>query len=134
MKVDQVADEAGQPMQFTIQQDSFESVLIASLNRPVPAGGQFAYSVDLTFTNLVQRGIADGEYVLQTHDHPDDECTTHSVDSYRLPAGAVVLAKRPENLKQLVSGGRTELQIERTILPGHVRDFSLRYRLPGGTQ
>jgi hypothetical protein len=128
-KIDGLKDESGQPMKSKIQNGPPEGLLVVTLNKSVPAGGEYSYSVELTFTNFVQPAITDGEFVCQMTDFPNDECLTHSVEAYRLPRGAVVLSKRPSDLKQIVKDGRPELQIERTVPPGNPREINFRYRL-----
>jgi hypothetical protein len=130
MIIDSVRDTSGQPMPYFLQQDSFENTMIVTLNQPVPADAQFTYTVAMTLTNLIQPGNLDGEFVCQMNDCPDDECITHSVETYRLPPGAVLLSKGPAALQEAMNAGRTELKIERTVLAGHTRELSFRYRLP----
>ena len=129
LKIDGLNDESGQPMKFKIQNDSHEGLLVATLNNPVPAGGEYSYSVELTFTNFVKPAIADGEFICQFTDFPDDECVTRSIETYRLPRGAVVLSKQPADLKEAVDDGQPRLQIERIIPPGNPREINFRYRL-----
>jgi hypothetical protein len=125
---DQLNDESGQPVKFTLQQDGC-SFCVVTLNHPVSPGGRFSLRMSLTITNLCQPTLEPGGFVYQMADLPGTDGFIHSMEEYRLPPGAVLLAKQPAALKQTTDNGRTVLRIDRTIPPEAVRNTSFRYRL-----
>jgi uncharacterized protein (TIGR03435 family) len=126
--LDRITDESGQPMKFTTQPNGNQNAVIVPLNQPVPPGGQFAYTIEFTLTNLIQPTMDPGVFVYQVQDL-GDECITHSVEEYRLPPGAVLLAKQPNDCKVTTREGRPTLRIDRMIQPGGERNTEFRYRL-----
>jgi uncharacterized protein (TIGR03435 family) len=127
--LDTITDESGAPLEFTAQQNGLENVVIVTLNHPVPPGGGFAYTVGLTVTNLAQPTAETGAFLYQVQDCPDDHCITHCIEEYRLPPGAVVLARHPADLKESTSAGRVALRVDRLLPPAGIRSTDFRYRL-----
>ena len=126
---DQLADESGQPVKFTVQQDGYPFCVV-TLNHPVPPGGKYSIGMSLTLTNQCQPTLEAGGFVYQMADLPGNDGFTHSREEYRLPLGAVLLAKQPAELKATTIGGRIVLRIDRTIPPNGIRKTDFRYRLP----
>ena len=51
------------------------------------------------------------------------------LEEYRLPPGAVLLAKKPDDLQETTRDGRPTLRIDRMIAPGAARKTEFHYRL-----
>ena len=126
---DQMTDASGQPVKFTLHEDG-NPFYVVTLNQPVAPGAKYSLTVGLTMTNLVQPAAEPGVCEFQLKDWPDDECTVHSLEEYRLPPGAVLLSQRPADFKAATNDGRIALRIDRTIPPGGGRETDFRYRLP----
>lgn len=123
-----ITDESGQPVQCEVLRDGFAFTEI-TLNHPIPPGGKYTLNLDLTLTNICQPTVEPGGYAYQDQDRPGDDGFTHSLETYRLPVGAVVRVKHPEALKETTRDGRVELRIDRLIPPDGVRQTDFRYQL-----
>jgi hypothetical protein len=106
------------------------NVVVMTLNKPVPPGGKYSLTVELTVPKWAQPTGDPGVFEYQFQNQLGDDCITYSKEEYRLPPGAVLLAKHPADLKETTNDSRIELRIDRTIPPEKFLKTDLRYRLP----
>ena len=126
--LDRITDAAGQPVKFTMRRDGSPFCVVA-LNQPVPPGGKYSLKVELTLTNACAPTVEPGGFAYQMQDLPGNDGITHSVEVYRLPPRAILVARHPADFKETTADGRVVLSIDRTIAANAIRNTDFRYRL-----
>jgi hypothetical protein len=100
-----------------------------TLNEPVPPGQPVSYISEGTMTGLVKPTGAPGVFEYSRRHRPLAEQRTRRIEWHRLPPGASLLEKQPNDLHERVRDGRIELSIDRLIPPGDSLEVVYRFRL-----
>jgi RNA polymerase sigma factor (sigma-70 family) len=124
--VSRVTGELGKPLKFTKRP---RGGIYVMLNRPVPPGGVISYSAEGTLAGVINANGA-GEYEMEIpNSDMGNHTVAHSVQMWRLPAGATLLGKTRGMTVVTNADGRIELQIDRMAAPDSQLPFGFRYRL-----
>ncbi|MBM3879723.1 MAG: DUF4932 domain-containing protein [Verrucomicrobia bacterium] len=103
-----------------------------TLNEPVPPGQPVSHIVEGTETGLVTPTGAPGVFEYSVRHRPVAGQHTRRIERHRLPPGASLLEKQPNDLRERVRDGRIELFIDRLIPPGDSLEIEYRFRLDQG--
>lgn len=128
--VEKIYDAKGRPLIFQAKPrkgDHIDYNLV--FNEPVPPGGMISYTTEGTITGLIK--ATDEPNVFKFHymnRWPANSRVSFS-ERYRLPPGAKLIDKSPEDLKQETVGDHIELTIDQLIPRGGYIEVNFRYRL-----
>ncbi len=128
--VDKITDADGRPMHFETTEGEGDlyrySVL---LNKPAPPGAKFIDTMEGTATGLVVAMRTPGEFDYSFDHSPGYDGVTRRIELHRLPPGAELIDKSPDDLTEAKVGDHIELRIDRLIPPGGDLHVHYRYRL-----
>ncbi|MBI4324257.1 MAG: protein kinase [Chloroflexi bacterium] len=111
----------------THEMDIFRYAL--TLNEPVPPGQPVSHISEGTQTGLFKPTGAPGAFEFSSRHWPVAKQRTRRIEWHRLPPGAFLLEKQPNDLRERVRDGRIELFIDRLIPPGDSLEIVYRFRL-----
>ena len=128
--ISRITDESGKPMKFAKRPHPGSGYQIF-LNKPVPPGGQFSYTVEGTVMDAMfqSKSFGAGEYGVNTANNLGYSIETHLVEVWRLPPGAVLLGKIG-GMEETTDAGQIELKIDQILPPNGSYPVGFRYRLP----
>ena len=130
MKVEKITDGAGRPIVFTKTDDpdGVHYNYHLFFNEAVPPGKWIETSVEGTTASLISTTNEPGVFVYSLRDSFGGNAV-HLVQTHRLPAGAELVKKSPDELKQTVKDGRIELRLEREFKPNDRYEVFYLYRI-----
>jgi RNA polymerase sigma factor (sigma-70 family) len=130
IEISRVTDESGKTMKFVKRPHSRGGPYIL-LNKPVPPGGQFSYTVEGTVLGgmFQSKSFGAGEYGVNFANNLGYSIEAHLVEVWRLPPGAVLLEKIG-GMEETTNAGQIELKIDQIIPPNGSSPVGFRYRLP----
>lgn len=124
--ISKVADEAGQPLNYTPAPNyGFPCSII--FERPVRPGGTTSYSVEGKIPTFAKQG-KDGDWGILCRDAESNATELRHTELWLLPKGAV-LREKSADMTESVNDGRIELHLDKTIPPSGTVEASLRYSL-----
>jgi RNA polymerase sigma factor (sigma-70 family) len=138
LKLDRLTDATGRVVRFTAQPGPngipFQYTFFPGpLVRP---GDRLQLTMEGTIDGLGTGALKPtgepGVYELQTHERMGQGLFVHRSDVCRLPPGAILLEKSPDELSVTTNGDRVELRMDKLLPPPQKWDLRLRYRLPTG--
>jgi serine/threonine protein kinase len=132
MSVTNIIDARHRPIAFTKTHEMkyggiFQYSL--TLNEPVPPGQPVSYISEGTMTGRVKPTGAPGVFEYSMRHRPVAQQRTRRIEWHRLPPGACLLEKQPNDLHERGRNGRIELFIDRLIPPGDSLEIVYRFRL-----
>jgi predicted Ser/Thr protein kinase len=132
-QVEKATDDHGLPVHFDVRrtQPNLDHYTVV-LNNPVPYGGMVTVTIEGVVSGLIAQ-TSDPEVFDYDFDHtPGYDGVTHRTELHRLPPGAQLLEKSPDDLQVISAGDHIELRIDRRIPQGGSLDVRYRYRLNNG--
>ena len=105
-----------------------------TLNEPVPPGQPVSTVDEGTITGQIKRTGPPGVFEYSMRHRPLAKQRTRRMEWHRLPPGACLLEKQPNDLRERVRDGRIELLIDRLIPPGDSLEIVYRFRLDPSDQ
>jgi serine/threonine protein kinase len=132
VNVTNITDARHRPLAFTQTHAMIYGGIFrysATLNEPVPPGQPVSLITEGTTTGLVKPAGAPGVFEYSMRHRPVAEQRTRRIEWHRLPPGAGLLEKQPNDLHERVRDGRLELFIDRLIPPGDSLEVVYRFRL-----
>jgi predicted Ser/Thr protein kinase len=134
--VESITDEQGQPVAFTARPSNGNNIdYELTPNQPLPPGAIISVWIDSTQTGLVKATTYPGVFEYHMDHWPNAECPVQYINLYRLPRGAVVIDKSPDDLTvENPAATQVLLHIARQIPPGGDIDVRFRYRLESPAQ
>ena len=128
--VERITDAHGSPVHFDAEQKTPNLCHYTEvLNEPIPHGGLITTTIEGDVSNLVKPAGDPGVFEYDFDHSPGYDGMTHRVELHRLPPGAELIDKSPDDLKVESAGDHIELRIDRRIPPGGDLDVRYRYRL-----
>jgi len=134
VSVTNITDARHRPIAFTKTHEMINGKVgifrySLTLNEPVPPGQPVSHISEGTMTGLFKPTGAPGVFEYSTRHRPVAEQRTRRIEWHRLPPGACLLEKQPNDLHERVRDGRIELFIDRLIPPGDSLEIVYRFRL-----
>jgi RNA polymerase sigma factor (sigma-70 family) len=128
--ISRITDESGKPMKFAKRPRPGGGYDIF-LNKPVPPGGQFSYTVEGTVMGgmFQSKSFGAGEYGVNSANNLGYSIEVHLVEVWRLPPGAVLL-EQIGGMEETTNSGQIELKIDQILPPNGSAPVGFRYRLP----
>jgi hypothetical protein len=124
-----MTDAMGLPLHFDTIRDNVVNRYHVYLNNPVPPSGDITINMEGAMTDLIHPTGNPGEFVYHMDHSPGYLGITRRIETHRLPPGAELISKSPDDLKVMHAGDHIELFIDRRIPPGGDIDIRYRYRL-----
>jgi len=130
--IEKLTDAMGQPLLYqTTTENSGDVVRYRyAFNVPVPPGGMMTNITEGAMENLIHPTGNPNEFEYHLDHSPGYNGVTRRIETHRLPPGAVLVSKSPDDLKVMSVGDHIELFIDRKIPRGGDIDIRYRYRLP----
>jgi hypothetical protein len=130
IEISRITDESGKPMKFARRSRPRDGYYIF-LNKPVPPGRQFSYTVEGTVLGgmLQSKSFGAGEYGVNFANNLGYSIEVHLVEVWHLPPGAVLLEKIG-GMEETTNSGQIELKIDQILPPNGSAPIGFRYRLP----
>ena len=132
VNVTNITDARHRPIAFTKTHEMIYGGIFRysmTLNEPVPPGQPVSHISEGTMTGLFKPTGAPGVFEYSMRHRPGTEQRTRRIEWHRLPPGASLLEKQPNDLHERVRDGRIELFIDRLIPPGDSLEIVYRFRL-----
>lgn len=134
VSITNITDAHSRRMAFTKTHDMLNGKVgilrySVTLNEPVPPGQPVSDISEGTMTGMVKPTGAPDVFEYSTRHRPLTAQHTRRVEWHRLPPGASLLEKEPNDLRERVRDGRTDLLIDRLIPPGDSLEIVYRFRL-----
>jgi serine/threonine protein kinase len=132
MSVTNMTDAQHHPIAFTKTHEPIYGGIFrysVTLNEPVPPGQPVSTIGEGTMTGRVKPTGAPGVFEYSMRHRPVGQQRTRRIEWHRLPPGASLLEKQPNDLHERVRDGRIELFIDRLIPPGDSLEIVYRFRL-----
>jgi tRNA A-37 threonylcarbamoyl transferase component Bud32 len=132
MKVDKITDAAGKRLVYTTEADpnGIHNNCHIFLNAPVPRGKNIEMIVQGTTNALVKPTSEPGLFVYDLADSFGGYGPVRRIEHHRLPAGAKLVTKSTNDLKETTKDGRIELQYDRTLQANEAYRVLYQYREP----
>ena len=128
--IDKMHDAQGRPVAFQARPGKGNIIdYDLTLNEPVAPGATVAITSEGTETGLVKATGEPGVFEYKMKHWPGYGGETRRVELHRLPPGAELISKRPDDLKEEKVGDHIELRIDTKIPPGGYLEVDYRYRL-----
>jgi serine/threonine protein kinase/biopolymer transport protein ExbD len=128
---DTMTDTLGLPLHFDTTRDNVVNRYHVYLNKPAPPGGNITVNMEGTMTDLIHPTGNPGEFEYHMDHSPGYSGITRRIETHRLPPGAELISKSPDDLKVMTAGDHIELFIDRRIPRGGDIDIRFVYKLHG---
>ncbi len=132
VSVTNMTDARHRPIAFTKTHEMIWGGIFrysVTLNEPVPPGQPVSHIGEGTMTGSFKPAGAPGVFEYSNRHRPVAQQRTRRIEWHRLPPGACLLEKQPNDLHERVRDGRIELFIDRLIPPGDSLEIVYRFRL-----
>jgi len=128
--VEKLTDAPGRTIPFTVTRGGNMTLRYqATLVEPVKPGAEHSYVTEGTETGLVKR-LPESDVFEYSTRHWPGMIRTRRIELHRLPTGAQLLSKQPNDLVARTRDGVQEWFIDRSIPSGDSLEISYTYRLP----
>ena len=131
VNITNMTDAHHRPLAFTNTHNTIYGGILqysVTLNEPVPPGQPASVIIEGTKTGVFIPTAAPGEFEYSMRHRPLSQYRTRRIEWHRLPPGACLLEKQPNDLHERVRDGRLELFIDRLIPPGDSLEIAYRFR------
>jgi predicted Ser/Thr protein kinase len=133
VQVSKMTDTQEREIPFDVTHSGRSFRYRVNLNEPIGPGEWFSYATEGTMSGLVKSAPEEGVFEYRMSHFPGVPTITRRIELHRLPAGAELIEKAPDDLIERKRDGRTELYIDRAIPPRGRLDLRYRYRLTDGS-
>ena len=131
--VDKIYDQQGRSLAFEARPGKGSHIEYdVTLNEPVTPGNKISVTTEAIETGLIKATGEPGVFEFSMNHWPGYDGVTHRIELHRLPPGAELIDKSPDDLKAERVGNHIELRIDRRIPPGGHIELRYRYRLANG--
>jgi RNA polymerase sigma-70 factor (ECF subfamily) len=128
--VEKIYDAKGRPVAFQAKPGSGSHIEYdVTLNEPAPPGSTVSGTIEEIQTGLIKATGEPGVFQYSMNHWPEYDGVTHRIELHRLPPGAELIDKSPDDLKEEKVGDHIELRVDRRIPPGGNIEVRYRYRL-----
>jgi predicted Ser/Thr protein kinase len=127
---DKMTDGHGWPLRYTEAAGSLDRThYVVALNEPVPPDGMITVTSEGNVYRLLKATGEPGEFEYDFDQSPGYDGVTHRIETHRLPPGAELIDKGPQDMKVDHVGDHIELHLDYRVPPGSDIDIRFRYRL-----
>ena len=128
--VENIIDANGRPIVFQARPGKGDVIEYdLTFIEPIPSGGIVSFTCEGTQTGLIKATDEQGVFEYNMKHWPAYNGITRRIERHRLPPGAVLIEKSPDDLIEEKVGDHIELHIDRQISPGGNIEIRYRYRL-----
>jgi hypothetical protein len=128
--VEKIYDGQGRPVAFQARPGKNNDIgYDVTLNEPAEPGATISGTMVSIETGMIKATGVPGVFEYSMNQWPGYQGVTHRIELHRLPPGAELIDKSPDDLNVEQVGNHIELRIDRRIPPGGNLEVRYRYRL-----